>query len=152
MHETSPGQGEEHELSICSDNKSESNGAKTKTNLDMEEATVKTRENIDNESDDGDSKQRIYDDPCELMEGAPLFHMPKSRSWFCCPSSDAFRSPQTSALSNDIFYNRCPDYPLVTEAPRIQFHSVGLLRKHRANVRFYVPRSTFRSFAALREG
>jgi hypothetical protein len=128
MHETSPGQDEKHEISISGDNESELNGSKTKTKLDMDEATVKN-ENIDSECDDGDSRQRIYDDPCELMEGAPIFRMAKSRSWFCCPSTDAFRSAQAGDHPNNIFYDRCPDFPLVTEAPRIQFHSVGFQSK-----------------------
>jgi hypothetical protein len=142
MHETSPGRVDEHELSIRSDNKSDFNGAKTKTNLDMDEVTVKN-ENIEDEGDDSDSKLRIYDDPCELMDGAPIFRMPRSRSWFCCPSSEAFRSPQTSAQSNNIFYDRCPDYPLVTEAPRIQFHAVGFRHKHQQMFDSKFPRSTF---------
>jgi hypothetical protein len=124
MHETSPGRDGKHELSISGDNTSELNGSETKTQVDMDDVTVKN-ENIDSDGDDGDSRQRIYDDPCELMEGAPMFRMPKSRSWFCCPSTDAFRSAQAGEHPNNIFYDRCPDYPMVTEAPRIQFHSVG---------------------------
>lgn len=123
MHETSPGQVEKHEISIRSDNKSELNGAKTTTNVDMNELPVKS-ENIDDE----EAGQRIYDDPCELLDEAPIFRMARSRSWFCCPSSDV------TTQSNNLFYNRCPEYPLVTEAPRLQFHAVGcqkVARKHR---------------------
>lgn len=116
MHETSPGQVVEQDLSIRSDNKSELNGANTKTSFDMERATVKNK-NVDDCDDDS---QRIYDDPCDLMDDVPIFRLARSRSWFCCPSSEAVANP-----SNSIFYNRCPDYSLVTEAPKIQFHTVG---------------------------
>lgn len=115
MHETSPGGVEKHELSITSDNKSELNGAKANAGIDMELKAM----NIDDESD-----QRIYDDPCDLMDDIPIFNMTRSRSWFCCPSSDAFCMPATTQ-SNSIFYNRGPDYALVTEPPKIQYATVG---------------------------
>lgn len=118
MHETSPGQVEEHELSIRSDNRSELNGAKTKTIIDMEHTTVKN-ENID-DGDDDEVNQRIYDDPCELMEEAPIFRMARSRSWFCCPSSEV-----VTTQSNNTFYNRCPDFSLVMEEPKTPLDSVG---------------------------
>jgi hypothetical protein len=140
MHETSPGVAEEHELSIRSDNKSELNGANSKTNIDMELKSVKN-ENID---DDVDAEQRIYDDPCDLMDDVPIFRMPKSRSWFCCPSSDAFCVPASSSAmaattgqTNNLFYNRYPDYSLVTEAPRTHYHSVCCLVKRRENSIFF---------------
>jgi hypothetical protein len=124
MHETSPGVVKKHELSITSDNKSELNGANSKTNIDMEFKSVKN-ENTEN---DDELEQRIYDDPCDLMDDVPIFRLTKSRSWFCCPSADAFCVPATTstaaAANNNIFYNRCPDYSLVTESPRTQFHSV----------------------------
>lgn len=129
MHETSPGQVEKHELSIrsISDNKSELNGAETKTNIVMEETTMK-KENID---EDDELNQRIYDDPCDLLDDVPIYRMQRSRSWFCCPSSDAANQP------NSIFYNRCPDYSLVTEAPKIQYHTVGLpLRVNMKQIEF----------------
>lgn len=118
MHETSPGRVEEHKLSI-SDNRSELNGAKMKTNIVMDVKTRKRRENENIDDCDDELNQRIYDDPCELMDEAPILRLARSRSWFCCPSTDA------TAQSNNRFYNRCPDYPLVTEAPRVQFHAVG---------------------------
>lgn len=123
MHETSPGQVEKHELSIRSDNKSEFDGA----NIDM---NVKF-ESFESEGDD-ESTQRIYDDPCELMDDVPIFRMPRSRSWFCCPSTE-------NTVPNSIFYNRCPDYSLVTEAPKIQLHTVGrpIARKHQTNSIFF---------------
>lgn len=114
MHDTSPGQVEEHELSI-SDNRSELNGAKMKTNIVMNVETVKNEET----TCDDELNQRIYDDPCELMNEAPILRLARSRSWFCCPSTDV------TTQANNRFYNRCPDYPLVTEAPRIQFQAVG---------------------------
>lgn len=118
MHETSPGQVKIHELSI-SDSQSELN--ETKTNIGMD---VKN-ENI---FDCDELNQRIYDDPCELIDDAPkTLGLPRSRSWFCCPSTDV------TTQSNNRFYNRCPDYPLVTEAPRIQFHAVGFFRLLRVN-------------------
>lgn len=131
MHETSPGVVEKHELSIRSDNKSELNGANSKILIDMESNSVKN-ENIDD--DDDDSEQRIYDDPCDLMDDVPIFHLTKSRSWFCCPSSDAFCIPATSTAAassqnNNLFYNRYPDYSLVTEAPRTQLQAVCCLVK-----------------------
>lgn len=135
MHETSPGVVEKHELSFKSDNKSELNGDNSKAKVDMELESVKN-ENID---DDDELEQRIYDDPCDLMDDIPIFRLTKSRSWFCCPSSDAFCVPATSAAAgatgqtNNIFYNRYPDYSLVTEAPRIQFHTVCCLVKCQEN-------------------
>lgn len=123
MHETSPGQVEKHELSIRSDNTSDLHGATTKTVSDMDDRTVRSEK-----FDGDDSSLRIYDDPCELLDNVPIFRMPRSRSWFCCPSTEA------TTQSNSLFYSRCPDYPLVTEAPRIQFHTVGwqpITRKHR---------------------
>lgn len=126
MHETSPGQVEEHKLSI-SDRQSELNGAKTKTNIVMDLEAVKN-ENIDDCDDE--QSQRIYDDPCELLDEASRVRLPRSRSWFCCPSTDA------TTQSNNRFYNRCPDYPLVTEAPRIQFHAV-CFRLLRVNQNFH---------------
>lgn len=129
MHETSPGQVEEHELSIRSDNKSELNGAKTKTIIDMENTTVKN-ENID-DGDDSDINQRIYDDPCELMDGTPIFRLTRSRSWFCCPSSEVI-----TTQSNSTFYNRCPDLPLVTEEPKIPLHTVGCLMRVKSRSNF----------------
>lgn len=130
MHETSPGQVGEHELSIKSDNTSELNGAKSKTNVDMDEASVKTG----NMEDEDESTMRIYDDPCELMDEVPIFRLPRSRSWFCCPSSEV------TTQSNNLFYDRCPDYSLVTEAPKIQFHTVGrrsLLRVKSNLIQFF---------------
>lgn len=115
MHETSPGQVEEHELSIRSDKKSEFNGARTKTSSEMDEISTVKIESLE-ECDD----ERIYDDPCDLLDEVPILRMPKSRSWFCCPSTDS------ATQSSNPFYNRCQDYALVTEAPRIQFHTVGL--------------------------
>lgn len=118
MHETSPGAVKRHKLSIRSDNKSEFNGAYSyKINIDMK--SVKN-ENVDNDSD---SEQIIYDDPCDLMDEYPIFHVTKSRSWFCCPSSDASAA---NVQSNNLFYNRNPDYSLVTEAPISRLHSVAL--------------------------
>lgn len=130
MHETSPGQVEKHEISIRSDNKSELNGAKMKTNIEIDETSVKTI-NMDDEEDE--STMRIYDDPCDLMDEAPIFRLPRSRSWFCCPSSEV------TTQSNNMFYNRCPDYSLVTEAPKIQFHTVGrrLLRVKSNLIQFF---------------
>lgn len=119
MHETSPGHVEEHELSIRSDNKSELNGAKTKTIIDMEHTTVKIDENID-DGVESEVNQRIYDDPCELMEESPIFRLARSRSWFCCPSSEVI-----TTQSNNTFYDRCPDFSLITEEPKTPFHSVG---------------------------
>jgi hypothetical protein len=116
MHETSPGQVKKHEISIRRDNKSELDGAKLKINIDMEVKAVK------NEFDDDDEEEMvpIYDDPCDLMNDKPIFRMQRSRSWFCCPSSEA-----PTNQSNNIFYNRCPDnFSLVTEAPTIQLRSV----------------------------
>lgn len=140
MHETSPGVVEKHELSIRSDNKSELNGANSKTNTDMEFETVKN-ENID---DENDAEQRIYDDPCELMDDVPIFRLPKSRSWFCCPSADAFCVPASSSAmvaatgqTNSLFYSRYPDYSLVTEAPRTHFQSVCCLPKVEKNSIFF---------------
>lgn len=132
MHETSPGQVEEHELSIRSDNKSELNGAKTKTNVYMERTTMKA-ENVDDDGD-VDSSLRIYDDPCDLMDDVPIFRMARSRSWFCCPSSESTVAPPTS-----IFHNRCPEYSLVTEAPKIKLHTVcgPVARKRRRNSIFF---------------
>lgn len=117
MHETSPGQVEKHELSIRSDNKSELNGAKTETIIDMEHTTVKN-ENID-DGDDSELNQRIYDDPCELMDGTPIFRLARSRSWFCCPSSEV------NTTQSSTFYNRCPDFSLITEEPKTPLNSVG---------------------------
>lgn len=140
MHETSPGVVEEHELSIRSDNKSELNGANSKINTDMEFENVKN-ENID----ESDAEQRIYDDPCELMDDVPIFNLPKSRSWFCCPSADAFCVPASSSAmvaatgQTNIFYNRYPDYSLVTEAPRTQYQTVcWLVKKRRGNSIFLI--------------
>ena len=130
MHETSPGGLKEHEISITNDNKSELNGANSfKINIDMESVI---NENIDN---DFDSEQRIYDDPCDLMEDYPIFQLTKSRSWFCCPSSDA--TSAANIQTNNLFYNRYPDYSLVTEAPRTQLHCVCCLVKSHENSVFY---------------
>lgn len=117
MHETSPGGVEKHELSITSDNKSELDGAKANANIDMELKSMKT-DIVDDESD-----QRIYDDPCDLLDDVPIFRMSRSRSWFCCPSNEA-ACPAT-AQPHSIFYNRYPDYSLVTEPPRVQYATVG---------------------------
>lgn len=135
MHETSPGIVEKHKLSIRRDNKSELNGANSKTIVDMELESMKNQ--IINNEDEDELEQRIYDDPCDLMDDVPIFRMTKSHSWFCCPSSEAFCVPTSSNLAgsagqtNNVFYNRCPDYSLVTEAPRTQFDSVCCSMKGR---------------------
>lgn len=77
---------------------------------------------------ESDSEQRIYDDPCDLMDDVPIFHLPISRSWFCCPT-DKFCIPTSSnpGQTNNAFYNNYPDYSLVTEAPTTQNQTVCFL-------------------------
>lgn len=131
MHETSPGAVKKRELSIRSDNKSELSCANSKIDMALKN---------DNTDDDDELEMRIYDDPCDLMDDVPIFRMAKSRSWFCCPSSEAFCNQQqaitTAGQPNNIFYNRGPDYSLVTEAPRIQFHTVCRLVKSQKKIQF----------------
>lgn len=117
MHETSPGNVEKRKLSINSDNECELHGAKMKTNIDMDTKSMNTNTEI---------SQIIYDDPCDLIDDVSMFRLTRSRSWFCCavcPTMETFCVPP-AVQSNNIFNNRCPDYILITEAPKIQFHSV----------------------------
>lgn len=74
---------------------------------------------INSYDEDSVSNQRIYDDPCELLEDSPIYRLTRSRSWFCCSNHDRMCDPVHSA---DLF-NRC-DYSLVTEAPKIQINAV----------------------------
>ena len=69
-----------------------------------------------------DLDQRTYDDPCDLMEewSSPA-HLPRSRSWLCCPN--AIKTPKNSEPK----LNRglsCQYSSLITEAPRPHYDSV----------------------------
>lgn len=120
MHETSDGencgitQPEQLKTSEKSDENVQVQGVEVKmiTNL-------RALRKINSYDEDSVSNQRIYDDPCELLEGSPIYRLTRSRSWFCCSNRDRICDPVHSA---DLF-NRC-DYSLVTEAPKIQFNAV----------------------------
>lgn len=64
-----------------------------------------------------DVAQKIYDDPCELMaaEWPSPMHLPRSRSWFCCPNSVTIEG-ETPKLHRQI---SC-EYSLVTEEPKLR--------------------------------
>lgn len=64
-----------------------------------------------------DVAQKIYDDPCELMsaEWPSPMHLPRSRSWLCCPNSVAIEG-ETPTLHRQV---SC-EYSLVTEEPRLR--------------------------------
>lgn len=77
---------------------------------------------VDDSSCDGgggastiDVAQKIYDDPCELMmtEWPSPIHIPRSRSWLCCPNSVTIEG-ETPKLHRKI---SC-EYSLVTEEPK----------------------------------
>lgn len=65
-----------------------------------------------------DFNQRIYDDPCDLLDSvansphptaSPIFHLPRSSSWLCCSKKPEIHSDPINFQTN---------YQLVTDQPK----------------------------------
>jgi hypothetical protein len=62
--------------------------------------------------------QKIYDDPCDLLNStgnstpsrSPSFQVPRSRSWLCCSKPEISNEPNNDFL-------KC-EYNLVTQIPK----------------------------------
>lgn len=69
-----------------------------------------------------DLDQRTYDDPCELVdEWSSPIHIPRSRSWLCCPHATIESAKEEPKLNRRL---SCEYSYLVTEAPKPQFGNV----------------------------
>lgn len=62
-----------------------------------------------------DLENQIYDDPCELMDDwASPMHIPRSRSWLCCPDT-------MSGQEQPEFQRKTlQDYHLITTEPKLR--------------------------------
>lgn len=64
-----------------------------------------------------DSEDKIYDDPCELMmidDWTSPVHIPRSRSWLCCPNRQSDTEPVRVTNKNSC------EYSLITDQPKAQ--------------------------------
>lgn len=70
---------------------------------------------IRNDSVSDDLEKQIYDDPCELMDDwiSPM-HIPRSRSWLCCPDTMSGQGQPEFQPKN--FHN----YQLITTEPKLR--------------------------------
>lgn len=60
-------------------------------------------------------ENQIYDDPCELMDDwASPMHIPRSRSWLCCP--DTMTGQEQPEFQPKNFQN----YHLITTEPKLR--------------------------------
>lgn len=69
---------------------------------------------IRNDSVSDDLENQIYDDPCELMDDwASPMHIPRSRSWLCCPDVSGPEQPEFQRKT-------LQDYHLITTEPKLR--------------------------------
>ncbi len=62
-----------------------------------------------------DLEKQIYDDPCELMDDwASPMHIPRSRSWLCCPDTMSGQDQPEFQRKNFL------DYQLITREPKLR--------------------------------
>lgn len=61
-------------------------------------------------------EKQIYDDPCELMDDwASPMHIPRSRSWLCCPDTmSGEEQPEFQRRNNFL------EYQLITTEPKLR--------------------------------
>lgn len=66
-------------------------------------------------------EKQIYDDPCELMDDwtSPI-HIPRSRSWLCCP--DTMSGEDQPEFQRQHFL----DYQLITTEPKLRQSSESI--------------------------
>lgn len=70
---------------------------------------------IRNDSVSDDLEKQIYDDPCDLMDDwASPMHIPRSRSWLCCPDTMSGQGQPEFQRKNLL------DYQLVTMEPKLR--------------------------------
>lgn len=68
-----------------------------------------------NDSVSDDLEKQIYDDPCELMDDwASPMHIPRSKSWLCCPDTMSGQEQPEFRRKNFL------DYQLVTTEPKLR--------------------------------
>lgn len=68
-----------------------------------------------NDSVSDDLEKQIYDDPCELMDDwASPMHIPRSRSWLCCPDTMSGQEQPEFRRTNFL------DYQLITTEPKLR--------------------------------
>lgn len=71
--------------------------------------------NRSNSSISDDLEKQIYDDPCELMDDSTSpMHIPRSRSWLCCPDTMSGQEQPEFQRKNFL------DYQLITTEPKLR--------------------------------
>lgn len=78
------------------------------------------RNNDDSVSDE--LEKQIYDDPCELMDDwASPIHIPRSRSWLCCPDTMSGQDQPEFQRQHHFL-----DYQLITTEPKLRHSSESI--------------------------
>lgn len=68
----------------------------------------------DDDSASDEFEKQIYDDPCEIMDDWPSpVHIPRSRSWLCCPDT------MSGQEQPEFHQHNLRDYQLITTEPKL---------------------------------
>lgn len=88
---------------------------KSAENNEIIKDELKFIRNNNSDSISDDLEKQIYDDPCELMDDwASPMHIPRSRSWLCCPDTMSGEDQPEFQRKNLL------NYQLVTTEPKLR--------------------------------